>query len=44
MINKIKKNSDYFNATNKIRNIKRQIMKDKNELKFLSKINKPIEL
>lgn len=39
-----KKNVEYFNAVNKIRNIKRQIIKDKNELKSKNKIYIPIEV
>jgi len=38
------KNSEYFNAVNEIRNIKRKIIKDKNELKFKNKIYIPIEV
>ena len=39
-----KKNSEYFDAANKIRKIKRQIIKDKNELKSKNKIYIPIEV
>ena len=39
-----KKNVEYFNAVNKIRNIKRQIIIDKNELKAKNKIYIPTEV